>query len=311
MTDRSERRRRYARGWYRRGRYGVSNALARARGEPGRYLTRAAVLFALSVSALGFVAPLYWLFSVAFRAGELGVPPQVLPARLTVEHLYRVVRETAFVRTALTNSLVVSVATVALTVGIATPAGYALARDDLRYRTPLLVSLLVVQMIPIVAMIVPLYRLFALVGLLDSLAVIVLADTALVVPVAIWLLKGYFETLPGTLEEAALVGGASRFRAFLVIVPAARPAIGAVALYAFVISWNQFVVPLTFTSSAAIRTYPVALYGFISRYGVVDWQLLGAASLVAMLPVLLLFVLFQRWFVDGVISPGYDGGNRG
>lgn len=282
-------------------------ALRRAHRRPERVAARAAVLAVLLASAAFAVLPLYWLFSTAFAApGGPSFPPRLVPSAVGVENFRVLAAETAFVGTYLVNSVVVSTATVVLTVAIATPAGYALSRFAIPHKSAVMVALLVVQLMPILAMILPLYRMFALAGLLDTLAVIVLTDTVLVVPIATWLIKGYFDTVPAHLEEAAYVGGATRLRAFRVMVPLARPAIGAAALFAFIQSWNQFVIPLTFTSSSGVWTFPVGLYEFISRRGVVDWGLLGAASLVAMVPVLVLFVVFQRQFVAGLIrtTPG-------
>lgn len=284
-------------------------ALYRLGRRPEQVAVRAAVLAVLLTSAAFFVVPLYWLFSAAVKPpGALDFPPEVVPSRVGFENLLVLLRETEFVGTYLLNSVVVSAATVVLTVAIATPAGYALSRFPFRYKPYVMVALLVVQMMPILGMILPLYRMFALLGLLDTLAVLVITDTVLVTPIATWLIKGYFDTIPRRLEEAAYVGGASRFRTFRVLVPMARPAIGAAAIFAFVQSWNQFVIPLTFTSSRETWTFPVALFEFISRRGVVDWGLLGAASLVAMLPVLVLFAVFQRHFVAGLVGTTPEGG---
>lgn len=291
----------------RRLRLRLRDGYAGARRHPKRALLRASVIVALATTAALVVLPLVWLFSAALRPpGGVSFPPSLVPPALTAENLVGVLTETAFA-TYFRNSVVVSGATVVLTVAIATPAGYALSRYDVPHQRALLVGVLVVQMIPIVALVTPLYRLFSVAGLLDTLAAVVLADTVLVVPIGVWLVKGYFDTLPARYEEAARVGGASRLRAFLVVVPLARPAVAATAIYAFVVSWNQFIIPLTFTSSAATWTFPVGLYEFISRRGVVDWQLLGAASLWAFVPLLVVVVVFQRRFVRGLTGGGYGG----
>lgn len=287
-------------------RYRLRDRIAAARRHPERTLATLAAAVVLSASSVFFVLPLYWLFSAAVRPqGSITVPPSLVPPAVTFENLVGVLTETAF-PTYFANSVVVSAATVVLAVVVATPAGYALSRFDLRYERAIMVTVLVVQMIPLLALVTPLYRLFAVVGLLDTLAVVVLTDTVLVVPVGVWLIKGYFDTLPASLEEAARVGGATRFRSFLVVLPLARPAVAATALFAFVVSWNQFVIPLTFTSSQAAWTFPVGLYEFISRRGVVNWPLLGAASLWAMVPLVVLVATFQRQFLAG-LSSGFGG----
>jgi ABC-type glycerol-3-phosphate transport system permease component len=288
-------------------RYRIRNRVRAARRHPEWAAARVATVVALATSATAIVLPLYWLFSAAFRPqGGVEVPPPLVPRQATFENLTRVLTETAF-PTYFANSVVVSAATVALAVLVATPAGYALSRHDLRYERAFMLAVLLVQMIPLLALVTPLYQLFSAVGLLDTLAVVILTDTVLVVPVGIWLIKEYFDTLPDGLEEAARVGGATRLRAFLVVLPLARPAVGATAIFAFVVSWNQFVIPLTFTSSQALWTFPVGLYEFISRRGVVNWPLLGAASLWAMLPLLVLVAVFQRQFIAG-LSGGFGGG---
>ena len=283
------------------------SSLARLR----RLLGRLPLLAFLLASAVFFVAPLYWVFSAGLKSpGTVDYPPRFLPTDPSLGNFVAVATETPFVGTYLLNSLFVSVATVLATVVIGTLAGYSLSRYRIPHERAVLVSLLVVQMVPILAMVIPLYRLFGVLGILDTLAVVALADTMLAVPIATWLIKGYYDTLPAGLEDAARVGGATRFAAFRTVAPMGRPAIGAAALYAFVLSWNQFLIPLTFTSREAVWTFPVGLYGFVSRRGVVEWELLGAASLVAMLPVLVLFVLFQRQFLAGLPGSRAGSGRR-
>lgn len=289
-------------------RYEYRNALGWARENPLRAALGATLVGAMIAGSLFFIAPLYWLFSAAFKPeGTMEFPPELIPSEVTIQNLATVATETRFIDTYFVNSLIVSGVTVALTIAIATMAGYALSRYELPYQKYLMLTLLVVQMIPILAMIIPLYRVFSVLGLLDTLTVIILTNTVLVVPIATWLIKGYFDTIPDGLEEAARVGGASRFQAFRVIVPLARPAISASAIYAFVQSWNQFVIPLTFTNSESVTVFPVGLYQFIGRRGVVQWGLLGAASIFAMLPVLILFVTFQRQFVAGLMGGELKG----
>ena len=289
-------------------RYYVGNVVQFAKVYPHEAMIRALVIFSLVSMSVFFVIPLYWLFTAAFKPPEsVGFPPDLFPSTISFQNLNHIIANTEFVGTFLVNSLLVAIGAVILVVVIATPAGYAFSRYDIRYKRTLMVSILFVQMIPFLAMIIPLYRIFSIVGLLDTLIVITLVSAANTIPVATWLMKGYFDTVPDGLEEAARVGGASRFQAFRIITPLAKPALGAVAIYAFVGAWNKFVIPLTFTSSESKWVLPVALYKFISRRGVVEWGLLGAASLIAMLPVLILFVVFQKQFVAGLTGAEYKG----
>lgn len=281
----------------------------RSRDRPRETAVKAVVLGILLISAIYFLAPLYWLFSAAFRPPRaITYPPEILPSTVSLSNFGAVLVETRFYEVYLVNSLLVSIGTVVLTLAIAVPAGYALSQHEIKYATPVMIAILVVQMVPIVAIVIPLYQVFARLALLDTLTGIILANTILTVPISVWLLKGYYDTVPDELAEAARVGGASNYQTFRVLAPLATPGIGAAALFAFVMSWNQFVIPLTFASSADAWTFPVGLYEFITRHGVVNWGLLGAASLVAMLPVLVLFITFQRQFVTGLVGPGKTGG---
>lgn len=290
-------------------RWRIRRVTTAVRRRPARAFARVAILFALGVAASFFVAPLYWLLAAALEPpGSIAYPPSLVPAGLSVAHLVALATETAFVRTYLLNSLLVSVGTVVTTVAVATPAGYALSTFQLRFERLLLASLLGLQLVPLLSVVVPLYRAFAILGLIDSLVMLVLVETALAVPVAVFLIKGYYDSIPPGLEEAARVGGATRFEAFRVVAPLGRPAIGAAAIYAFVLSWNQFVLPLTFAPSRTHWTYPVGLYEFVSRHGVVDWGLLGAASLLAVVPVFVVFAVFQRHLVAGILGEGLGGG---
>lgn len=289
-------------------RYRIRNAFAYAQQDPEGALVRVIAGGVLVAAMLYFVVPLYWLFSAAVKPpNTIGFPPDIVPDAVTLANFVTVATETKFVTTYFTNSLIVAGSSAVIVVVISTLAGYSLSRYRLPYERYLMIAILFVQMIPFLAMIIPLYRMFSLLNLLDTLTVIIITASANTVPVATWLIKGYFDTVPPGLEEAARVGGASRFQAFRVIVPLAKPAIGAVAIYAFVGAWNQFVIPLTFTSSQEVWVFPVALYEFISRRGVVNWGLLGAASAIAMLPVLTLFAFFQKQFVAGLTGTEYKG----
>lgn len=292
-------------------RWRVQTVAESARRQPGRVLARVAVFLALAAAVSFFVAPLYWLLSAALEPpGTAAYPPSFVPQGVSLGSLVALATETDFVRTYLLNSLLVSAGTVVLTVAVSTPAGYALSQFHLPFERTVLASMLALQLVPLLSVVVPLYRVFATFGILDSLVTLVFVETAFALPVSVWLIKGYYDTLPTGLGEAARVGGATRWRTFRIVAPLGRPAIGAAAIYAFVLSWNQFVLPLTLAPSRTNWTYPVGLYEFVARHGVVDWGLLGAASLLAILPVLVVFALFQRQLVVGLFGAGFGGGGR-
>ena len=208
----------------------------------------------------------------------------------------------------LLNSLAVSAATAIVAIAIATPAAYALARfrnfvgSDAGSRT-----LLATQMFPGVASAVPLYVLLEKLHLLDSRLGLVLVYASTAVPFAIFQLRGAFETIPKELEEAAMVDGATRFQAFvMVVLPTVRPALAVTALFAFMSAWNEFILAATLLSRESAFTLPVALQRYVGEYNAA-WGLFAAGSIIVSLPVMALFYVLQKHLVSGLTSGSVKG----
>jgi len=158
-------------------------------------------------------------------------------------------------------------------------------------------------MVPLYSLIVPLYRIFWYVNLLNSRLGLVIAGTITVVPISIWWMKGYYQTISVSIEEAALIDGCTKFEVFYrLTLPLSLPAIAATSAYAFIISWNAFLIPVTFIFSESKRTIPVGLYWFIGRYGAVQWGHLASAALVSILPVALIFVILRKQLISGLTA---------
>jgi multiple sugar transport system permease protein len=212
---------------------------------------------------------------------------------------------------ALWNSFVVSVAVTAINLVIGSLAGYAYARYQ-RYwhmRSGLLV-LLATRMIPAMAIVIPFFIFFRRLGLQDSKLGLVIAYSAFVLPLAVWIMRGYFETVPRNLDRAALVDGCSRLQAFFrIILPVSRPGLMATGIFCFVVSWNQFIFALILSTSIQSQTVPVflsvmrrAAEQYFSDYGP-----LFAATVMGALPAVIIAFVFQRYLIQGMLSGSAKG----
>ncbi len=200
------------------------------------------------------------------------------------------------------NSIIVAMGATALAIGVALPAAYALARLKFRGRRAFLLLILITQMFSPIVVMIGLYKTMAIFGWLDTYQSLIITYAAFNQAFSIWLLTGYFSTIPVEIEEAALIDGCSRVQALRkILFPLSAPGIVATVIFVFIWSWNEFMIALTFTSSPHMRLLTVGLFRFIGRYEI-EWNYLMAASLVATLPVLSLFLLIQRNLVKGLTA---------
>jgi len=251
--------------------------------------------------ALFTVMPLYWLLSATFKPPDeaIGYPPTLIPRHPTLKNFGDLLFRSKFGFKSYLNSIVIAVGATLISTGCAMLAGFGFSRFRFPLRNQILVLILLIQMIPLLAVIIPLYRLYSLYGLYDTRFGLMIVYAVRTVSMNTWLLKGYFDTIPVEIEEAALIDGCSRLQAFLrVSFPIAAPGVAAAAIFAFFRSWNEFMIAMTLTST--VRPYTVELYRFIGEHGDVDWSLLGTASFIAIVPVLILFSFFQKYFVIGL-----------
>jgi ABC-type glycerol-3-phosphate transport system permease component len=203
---------------------------------------------------------------------------------------------------ALFNSAFISLSTVALTLAAGSLAAYPLARIRFRFSQLCLFLIIAPMMIPGLVNLVPTYIVMAKLGLLDSYEGLILIYWVHSLPLAIWILRGFFQTIPQELEDAASVDGASRPRIlWSIVLPLSQPALAAVALLVFLNSWNEFVIASIMTSSAVMRTAQVFLYLNMTDVGI-NWGEMMASGLAINLPVLALFLLLQRRFISGLTA---------
>ncbi|HEV7686581.1 MAG TPA: carbohydrate ABC transporter permease [Acidimicrobiia bacterium] len=268
--------------------------------------TVALYLAAVTVGLLA-VAPFLWMLLTSIKPeGEiLRRTPSLWTAHPQFGR-YSDVLHAGFAR-ALRNSMIVATGTTVAGVAVAALAGYALARFDLPLRRYLLLMVMGVQMFPLVVLIIPLFVVMKALGLLDSWLGLVVAYLSFTTPLAVWLLRSFFETIPKDLEEAAMTDGATRFGAMVrVIFPLAGPGLAATAIFSFIAAWNEFLFALTFVKKEQLRTLPVALSAFVGR-SQADWGLIMAASVLFTIPVVVFFLAVHRRLTTGMVAGSVTG----
>lgn len=254
--------------------------------------------FALWLFALWCLFPIYWLASMSLKQPVDAIARRPRFLFTPVWTNYAAVLRSSDVWGYFGNSLAVALASTALALALGVPTAYVLARYRFRGNADFGFWVLSTRMTPPVAMLIPFFVLYVRTGLIGTYAGLVIAHVALNLSIVTWLMKGFFEDLPVELEEAALMDGASAFQAFRQIcLPVALPGVAAVAILAFLFSWNEFL--FTLVLGDRIRTVPVGLYGFVG-YQQIDWGGLTASAVVMLAPVLAFVFVFQRQLVRGL-----------
>lgn len=255
---------------------------------------------------MGF--PVYWMVSTSFKKREevLSVEPRFLPTSLTLDN-YRDAFSREGFTTSLRNSVIVVLITVVISLLLATFASVAIARTKFRGKKTFITSLLVVQMLPLSALIIPLFLLLTKLQLTNKIGGLAITYVAFILPFTIWTLRGFLANIPVDIEEAALVDGCTRIQAYrYVLMPLMAPGLVATAIFAFIQAWNEFLLAYIIMQSQENLTLPVWLAGFTTRTGT-DWGPLMAASTVVALPVVIFFSLIQKRIATGVTSGAVKG----
>jgi ABC-type glycerol-3-phosphate transport system permease component len=265
----------------------------------------AALAVGLLVLAIAF--PFYWTVVASLTPeARLFQAPSLLPTGLVLDHYRALFLERGF-WVPIRNSLVVAGCTTVFSVLVGSLCAYALARLRFRGKVPLLGLVLAVSMFPQISVVSPLFLLLRSLRLIDTYPGLILPYLTFALPLTVWLLVGFFRQLPAELEEAAMVDGAGRLRAFReVIVPVAVPGLAATAILTFVYSWNEFLFALSFTLGPERQTVPVAIALFRGQYQV-PWGQVLAAAIVATAPVAALVLAFQRRIVQGLTAGAVKG----
>jgi ABC-type glycerol-3-phosphate transport system permease component len=255
----------------------------------------------LIVMTLWTVLPLIWSFSASLKGPiEIYENPYIIPAQPTLENYADVFTYTNFWRYFF-NSAFLAITSTTLALVISLLAAYAFARYAFWARNLLLLAILVPRILPRASLIVPLYRIMESVGLLDTYTALIVTYTATAIPFSAWILTGFINAVPRELEEAAATDGANLWQRLRhVVVPVSVPGLLTVSVFAMREAWNEFPFVLSLTTSSEIRTLPYQLYLLRDSTGIQDWPLMNAFTIVTILPILLLYVRFEKNIISGL-----------
>jgi len=298
---------------------------------PRRHLLSAGTRRALGRVGLGLAAllifvwsfgPFLWLvlMSLSPSADLVRTPPTLIPHALTVDNFRFVLFPTAEaghqgsiqatrVPFSILNSLIVAAGVTAVNLVLGTLAGYAYARaKGSRLMSGTLWALMITRMTPSLALILPFFIMFRTMGLLDTRTGLVIAYCSLILPLSTWMMKGYFDNLPPNLEKAARVDGCTRLQTiWRIVLPVARPGIVAAGIFCFLVSWNEFIFALILTGSPKAQTIPVIIAGFLVQLRFFDYGPMFAASVLAVIPPVVIALAFQRYLVRGMLAGSLKG----
>lgn len=249
------------------------------------------------------LAPFLVTLSVSFKErAQVFANPGLIPSDATLEAYRQVITSDSFTASFL-NSVVVGVGTTLLTIAIGVPAAYAFARFHFRGRHLLLLFTLLPRLVPSLGLMVPLYRLAVTLGALDSRLTLIVVYTGMLLPLAVWLMVGFFQQIPREIEEAANVDGASLWgRLRYVVAPLAAPAMITVGVLAFREAWNEFQLVLVLTSTPGKRTLPFELYLMQGIEGIANFPGEAAFTILTVLPFVLIYTRVEKYVVAGLIS---------
>lgn len=267
----------------------------------------------LVIAAAVVLYPVMLVCKKAFEPGrQFALSASPIPSEVTLDHFKDLLLsrgssdDLMFVRHTL-NSLVVALLTTVVGVALSCTAAYALSRFRFPGRKTGLTMFLVVQMFPATLLMIPLYVVLNKLGLLNSLVGLVLVYATTAIPFCVWTLKGYFDSLPKELEEAARIDGASPWMVFRkIMLPLARPGIAVTALFSFMTAWNEFIMASTFMTNQNRYTLPVLIQQTVTEYSA-DWGMFAAGAVVTSIPVMIAFYVLQKYLVGGLTAGAVKG----
>lgn len=263
---------------------------------------------ALGVLIIIALFPYFWMITCAIRdQNEIFIsPPKLWSSNVSLDSFERILTETKLPRYML-NSLITSLMATAMCIFCAIPAGYALARFQFKGKNTVTTGILLVKLLPQTATLIPLYIMLVNVRLINNSFGLAFTHLFIMVPYTIWMSRGFIKTIPFTVEEAALIDGCNKIQAIVkVVLPMISSGLFAVGLYAFMLSWEEFLFAYTFTGSEASKTITVGLSTLIGE-DTSDWGGIMAASIMMGLPVLIFFFSVQDTFIKGIVGGAVKG----
>ena len=267
------------------------------KGSKNKFLDFLQILVIL-LTAVFILVPIYWIVSGAFKH-QVDIFQLKLLFTPTLENFEIIFRSPYNLFDKLVNSTLVALSTILIAIPIATMAAYSFSRFRMKGERLMFVTILATQFVPAVVIVLPFFILFRDLGILDTRLALVLVNLSLVMPFAIWMIKGFIDSIPLDSEEAALVDGSSRFQVILnVTLPMALPGVITAGIFCFILAWNEFLFALIIPTNKAV-TLPVGLSLFHAEEGVL-WHLISAAGIMIMLPMFVLATIIQKHFVQGM-----------
>lgn len=266
-----------------------------------RLLSKTGVIIALIVGAVFAAFPVFWMLVSSFKSNSeiFEFPPRIITDAFSFSAYGTILSDPVKVRF-FVNSYIVSLSVTALTLIVAILAAYAFSRYDFRFKKTLNLVIVSVQAVPPITLLIPFFGLMVSLGLYNTYAGLILTYMVFTLPYAIIMMTGYFNTLPRELDEAAKVDGANSLTAlWRVLVPIAIPGIVSVGIYTFMISWNEYLFALTLTRTDEMRTVPIGIQLLMGQHSY-EWNEMMAMSILGSIPVLILFLFFQRYFIGGL-----------
>jgi multiple sugar transport system permease protein len=289
-------------------------AIARTGGLTRRQRERLERAITIYIPLLLFMAitlfPFYWMLITSLKTNQELISVRAAPLIVrnpTVMHYTYLLEQTYFLRWA-ANSLIVTVVSTAISLACGIIAAYALARLRFRGAGLLALAVFVTYLVPQTLLFLPLSNLIASFGLLNSLWSMILTYPTLLIPFCTWMLMGYFRSIPREIEECAMIDGASRIQTLLwIVLPLATPGVLSAGIFAFTLSWNEFIYALVFTSSTTIKTIPVGVTSELIKGDVFFWGSLMAGALLGSVPVAIIYAFFVENYVSGLTAGAVKG----
>lgn len=254
--------------------------------------------------------PLFWILMTSLKTEQeiFRIPPTIIPEKLNLASYAAQVETGDFnMFQSFANSFIISIGATIISVVLAVPASYGIAKYRFRGRKVMLLGFLVTQMLPVAVLLTPMFILFRGMNLYNTAGSAILADATIGIPFSILILKNYFASIPKDLEEAAYIDGCNRFSAFIrVLIPIAKPGVMVCAIFSFLYAWGDLAYGMTFIIDQQKRPITAGIFNFMGQYGT-KWSYLTAFAVVTIIPVALIFIFMQKYIISGMTSGAVKG----
>lgn len=254
--------------------------------------------------------PLFWILMTSLKTEQeiFRIPPTIIPKKLNLASYAAQVETGDFnMFQSFANSFIISIGATIISVILAVPASYGIAKYRFRGRKVMLLGFLVTQMLPVAVLLTPMFILFRGMHLYNTAGAAILADATIGIPFSILILKNYFASIPKDLEEAAYIDGCNRFSAFIrVLIPIAKPGVMVCAIFSFLYAWGDLAYGMTFIIDQQKRPITAGIFNFMGQYGT-KWSYLTAFAVVTIIPVALIFIFMQKYIISGMTSGAVKG----